>query len=375
MRRSAVAIWKSRVLPYSETFVLTQGESLSRYQAHYFGLEEAGQLPLPKDRTFVLDQKRGGALAVNAFKLTGLSPALTREMRRRDVRLLHAHFGTESWRALRLSASIDRPLVLTFHGADATTSDRVLRASSPSARQYVRHRSEVFRRTTLILAVSDYVAGRLIDAGCPPDRVRVHEIGVDTTRFFPSEAPRSHQDILFVGRLVEKKGLPYLLEAVRALRPHTGRLVIIGDGPQEAALRLMASEVGVAVDFLGRQDHATVRSWMQRSAVLVVPSHDAASGESEGLPTVIREAQACGLPVIVTDTAGATEAVADGVDGLVVPSRSSERLTDALQRLLRDQALQETLRSHGLRSARAKDIAVQSGLLEEIYDEALRTYR
>jgi colanic acid/amylovoran biosynthesis glycosyltransferase len=368
-----IAVYKSTLLPKSETFLRTQAESLSRYRVHYLGLINAHGLVLPADRSYLLgDEGRLGRAKVIAFKLTGRSPELTRQMRARRIELVHAHFGTEAWRAMQLSQPLGLPTVVTFHGADATTSDDVLRRTSSSGRQYVRHRNQIFSSAARCIAVSEYIAQRLISSGCPPERIVVHRIGVDSEWFRPTEPSLHERGLLFVGRLVEKKGLLKLFDAMEVMQRQNGdgpTLTIAGDGPQRCELEEAARRLRIRVTFLGHQDHASVRALMHSMTALVVPSHDASSGESEGLPTVIREAQASGLPVVVTRTAGAPEAVTDNVDGLLVPPRDPMALAGALTQLLGDVKLQEALRSNGLRAAAAADVAVQARSLEALYDE------
>lgn len=378
MKRT-IAFYKSALLPKSETFLRSQAESLSRYQAFYLGLTDSNGLELTPSRTFILgSQKPFGRAEVSIFKATGRSPRLTAQLQRRQTELIHAHFGTEAWRAMQLGKPLGLPTIVTFHGADATTVDAYLRKTGPSARQYIRNRRSIFEDAGRIVAVSQYIAEKLISSGCPPKNITVLPIGVDFNWFYPAVARLRRPDILFVGRLVEKKGLLQLFDAIEIAQRNDDNfptLTVAGDGPQRGELEKVAQKLRIRVSFLGFQSHTEVRTLMQTTAALVVPSHEAPTGESEGLPTVIREAQACGLPVVVTRTAGASEAVQDGVNGLLVPPRDPISLARAISRLIGDQELQERLRSEGFRAAASVDYSIQTTKLEALYDEVLAVER
>ncbi len=146
--------------------------------------------------------------------------------------------------------------------------------------------------------------------------------------------------ILFVARLVEKKGCEYLIRAAAQLRERQrdARLVIIGDGPLRKELEQLAVELKVPAEFLGVQGPDAVRGWMQRARVLCNPSVTAANGDTEGLGMVFAEAQATGLPVVSTQHGGIPEVVRDGETGLLARERSVEELTSHLERMLVDRA-------------------------------------
>jgi colanic acid/amylovoran biosynthesis glycosyltransferase len=113
---------------------------------------------------------------------------------------------------------------------------------------------------------------------------------------------------------------------------------ILGDGPRRARLAALAAELGVKdrVTLHGRHGQETVRAGLERSDVLVAGSVTAADGDEEGIPNVLKEAMALGLPVVGTRHAGIPELIEDGVSGVLVPERDEAALADALQRLARE---------------------------------------
>jgi colanic acid/amylovoran biosynthesis glycosyltransferase len=143
-----------------------------------------------------------------------------------------------------------------------------------------------------------------------------------------------------VGRLVEKKGIEHVLRAMRILldRGVEVEYRVLGDGPRRARLAALAAELGVKdrVTLHGRHGQETVRDGLERSDVLVAASVTAADGDEEGIPNVLKEAMALGLPVVGTRHAGIPELIEDGVSGVLVPERDEAALADALQRLARE---------------------------------------
>ena len=144
--------------------------------------------------------------------------------------------------------------------------------------------------------------------------------------------------ILVIGRLVEKKGIDVLLRAVVAVPAATVR--VIGDGPCRAELTELATELGVAdrVEFVGRRSRTEVLAGLAEAAIVALPSRVARDGDTDGVPVVLGEAVAAGVPVVASDAGGLAEHVQDGVNGRLVPAGSVDRLAAALRDLIADPA-------------------------------------
>jgi glycosyltransferase involved in cell wall biosynthesis len=176
--------------------------------------------------------------------------------------------------------------------------------------------------------------------------------GSEVLRRLGSDAPdpglRSTSDpacrLLFVGRLAAVKGLPILIDAMRsiALRVPNVELVVAGDGPDRGSLERLAA--GLPVRFLGYQSQAQVRELLQETGAFVLPSF------AEGVPVVLMEAMAAGVPVVATRIAGIPELVEHGVTGLLVPPGDAASLIDSVVKILGD----EPLRARLIPAARAK---------------------
>jgi glycosyltransferase involved in cell wall biosynthesis len=165
-------------------------------------------------------------------------------------------------------------------------------------------------------------------------------------------------EILFVGRLVEKKGCTYLLEAMpEILGLHSdARLSIVGSGPMESMLKQQADRLGIAhaVTFYGAVSNAEIPKLHRRATVFVAPSIITSQGDQEGLGLVMVEALACECPVVASDLPAIRDVVAHGDTGLLVPQKNPEAIARAVVRLLEEPELRRQLavngRNHVLRN-------------------------
>jgi glycosyltransferase involved in cell wall biosynthesis len=300
------------------------------------------------------------------------------KLRRIAPSLVHAHFEESGLAALPLTRELDIPLITTFHGFDATATQPNSGPRRMLNQVYGHQRRNLQREGRFFIAVSEFIRGKLIERGYPADRTVTVPIGVDVDLFTPPQEEPVAPMVLFVGRLVEKKGVTYLLEAMARVTKSCKevRLVVIGTGPllpklidQACALKLPN------VIFMGPCDAATVRQQMSIASILVAPSVTAASGDSEGLPIVVCEAQAMGLPVVGTRHAGIPEIVQDGKTGFLVPEREIHKLAQYILLLLGRPALRYRM---GL-EARTNvclnfNLKLQTARLEELYLRAIREH-
>lgn len=371
--RPAVLIFRKELLPWSETFIAAQGGALRRYRPVFAGyrITQAGPTYLDgHERVPLAEHTRIAALGKAAIKSLGLlPPGWRRALAAHRPVLLHAHFGTNALDAIPVARALGVPMVVTYHGMDIATRPRRERDR--------RRRRCVFHAAHRVIAVSEFIAARLREAGCPADRIVIHHIGVDTRRFTPGDfAERSRSQILFVGRLVTKKGLTHLLRVMPRVQQAApdAELIIVGDGPLRERHEAEAASLGVRCRFVGVQTPDQVRDWMRRAAVLCAPSVVTPSGNAEGLPITILEAQATGLPVVAFPSGGSAEGIVHGETGLIAPPGDEAALAAHLTALLGD----DERRARFSAAARAHvverfDLHRQTALLEEIYDDVLRS--
>jgi glycosyltransferase involved in cell wall biosynthesis len=172
---------------------------------------------------------------------------------------------------------------------------------------------------------------------------------------------------LFVGRFVEKKGIPVIADAIRQVRASGDMtpMVFVGDGPLRPLLEELARQVA-GIELAGWLSPAEVRTRMAGAWSLLVPSIVAANGDAEGLPSVIPEAMAQGCAVVGSNEGGIAEAIVDDRTGILVPAGDSAALAGALARL-HDPVLRHRLAAAGFQAtATALNARIQSAALEAL---------
>lgn len=366
MPTPTVIIFRSQLLPHSETFVRGQAEALRGFRPVYLGLERVNGLDLPMDRTMVMSQGLFGRWQAAA----GFPGREVAGLRRLQPCLIHAHFEGGGILALPLAKALTVPLVVTCHGFDVTMSDEA-RWPNPIIRRWYRHRlGQLQRHGSAFIAVSEHIARAMRQRSYPTQKTLVHYIGVDTTVFTADPSVGREPLVTFIGRLVEKKGTRFLIEAmaqVQSLVPDAG-LVVIGDGPERPTLEAWAHATLTKSQFLGVIPPREVRHWLNRSRVLCVPTVTAANGDSDGCPTVFAEAQAMGVPVVAFRTGGAPEAIVDGRTGWLVPEKDHHRLASAIVEALTDPAQWSRRSEAAVQHAKTRfDLATQTAQLEDLY--------
>lgn len=351
-----IIIYRDELLPYSETFIPAQVEHYSTYRGVYVGTSRTTQAALiPVEKSIVLsDFVSSPAAWKTAFKLAGvIYPGWFNALRALSPRLIHAHFGLDGVFALPLAQRLQIPLIVTFHGyfatADIQLSPNLTFASNFFKQRgkffrelYVRRRDRLFQNAHCGIAVSDFIRSQLIAKGYPSDKIQVHYIGIDVDQFVPNFKGEREPVVLFVGRLVEKKGCQYLIRAmsqVQAAMPEV-ELVVIGNGALKSTLEELAKNTLKRYRFLGAQPSTVVREWMNRASVLCAPSVTTAIGESEGLPIVVLEAMAMQLPVVSSFHAGIPEAIAHAETGFLAAEKDWQSLAQNILILLQNRELQ-----------------------------------
>lgn len=235
--------------------------------------------------------------------------------------LPHAIQGLAAKRAAAL------PTVLSFHGVELTWARQF-----PPFRPFLRG---VIRRADAVTANSEYTAGMIRSIY---DRdVRLIPFGATLSQKVV-KAPRSRKPgdsfrLLFVGRLVERKGVHYLLDAIAKLRKsHPASLTIVGDGPWRARLAERTARLGLddVVRFEGFVANEELARHFETCDAFVLPAVIDAKGDTEGLGVVLVEALAYGRPVIATAAGGIVDVIRDGETGTLVPPGDADALAAAI---------------------------------------------
>ncbi|SEF52673.1 Glycosyltransferase involved in cell wall bisynthesis [Bryocella elongata] len=378
-----VLVYHNELLPFSATFIRTQAAALQRYQAAFAGIfpTRRDSLPLNLSKPPVLlthDQSLPSRLRRRAYKEYGIGGRrFLRELARLEPALIHAHFALDAVTAMRIAHELQIPLVTTLHGYDVTIRDEQL-AKDADGRIYLRQRDELYERTAHFFTSCDYIQQRARERGFPAAKMETLYSGHEMSKFDRPEVERNRNLIVYIGRLVEKKGCAYLLRAAAsaAERCPDIELAIIGQGPLREELEALAKELGVRASFLGPllnpEPGNDVIDWLARARLFCMPSITASDGNTEGQPAVFVEAHGMGTPAVSFATAGIGEAVLQGETGLLAPEKDIPALADAMVELLSNDELWSRF------SARARtwtaerfDIRKLNVQLENAYERVL----
>ena len=270
------------------------------------------------------------------FQAAYLADILSRE----PADHLHAHFASTPARVAMLVHRLSGiPYTFTAHAKDIYLSDsEVFRGKLEEARAVVT--CTEYNRSFLLKQYGQLAAHKVCCI--------YHGLDTSQFKFHPRQAVENGEPvILSVARLVEKKGLEDLLVAADILR-HRGRVCqvdIIGSGPLREVLKAQAKLLGLAdrVRLLGAQAHDAVCLAYQRASIFVLPCVIASNGDRDGIPNVLLEAMASGLPVVSTPVSGIPELVESGKNGLLVPPHDPRSLADAIDSLLGSRELRGQL--------------------------------
>ncbi|MEZ5599090.1 MAG: glycosyltransferase [Pseudomonadales bacterium] len=258
--------------------------------------------------------------------------------RARGVTHLHAHFASNATTVAALASRLTGiPYSFTAHARDIYHA-----YVSPAIDNAARVRK--IRGAAFAVTVSDYNARHLRAlASVSTDRVRRLYNGIDLNRFRPVISKRATTRFIAVGRLVEKKGFRQLVDACALLarQPLPFTCHIVGDGPERESLHRHIVDCGLGdrIFLEGALPQERLTPFIAGATAMVLPCQVTASGDRDGLPTVLLEAMACGVPVLSTTVAGIPEIVDDGVNGFLVAPGDTVSLASRMQQLLADPEL------------------------------------
>ena len=205
------------------------------------------------------------------------------------------------------------------------------------------HEEAEYAAADAITVPSHFVRRTFLNQGVPAEKVHVVPYGADLSRFSPVAVPSSETfDVLFVGQVSFRKGIPYLLQAFEKFKHPHKTLTIVGSVQPDVQSYLQGKQFE-NVTFVGIQPHARLKEIMSRSHVMVLPSLE------EGLALVQGEAMACGCPIIATENAGAEDLFTDNVEGFIIPAGDPAAIIDRLERLAQQPELRTRM------SAAARD--------------------
>ncbi len=334
MTRKPIALLVKRFPKLSETFILHEVLALEAlgWQVTIFTLQP------PSDEFSHADVAR---VKADIIKLDPKYPAnnLAAQCKARSIAHIHAHFADVPAAIARRAAQIASiGFSISAHAKDIYLADPAkLRRNLVKAR--------------FVATCTSYNAEHLrkLAPGIPVAKL-YH--GIDCAKFDKLDRqPQLLPTILSIGRLRSKKGFDTLIEACRILRDDGREFVcrIIGYGPEEASLNALIQRYGLQwhVMLLGKQTHDVVLGQLEKASIFVLPCRIDADGDRDGIPNVLLEAMAAGVPIITTPVSGIPEIVTDDLNGRIVAPDAPAELAAAMAALLDDAGLTARLSQQG----------------------------
>lgn len=340
--KARVCVVTSDVPSVTETFIRQHIEELAEPTIHVFGwparIGRRTVLPLAQRMAHKVRRRLSGE--PDTLEQTRSYVIAFRRSRAQVVLAEYGEIGSDVLEACRECAI---PLVVHFHGYDASQTDVLERRRQGY--------EAMFAHAAAIIGVSTTMVEMLVALGAPRDRVHYNPYGVDLGRFEGAAPASAPPRFLAVGRFVAKKAPDLTLRAfaqVRASCPEA-TLRMIGGGPLLDSSRQLAEELGVApaVTFSGFEGDEAVRAAMREARCFVQHSVVAPNGDMEGTPVAILEASASGLPVVATRHAGIRDAVREGATGYLVDEGDVEGMAAGMLQLAQDPAEAARLGSAG----------------------------
>lgn len=309
------------------------GLHVERY--HYFPIHRWETLCYPGAIVPRIKEKKLRALLV-PFLFAALWWNIFKRRKQFDV--VHAHWLIPQG---IVQSFFKMPYLVTGHGGDVTSLNQgVLKAL----------KRRCLQRAGAVTTVSQQLK-QVIEEICPGKAVEIVPMGCDTREFSPSHRKENFFGqngkpvVLFVGRLAEKKGVTYLIEAMKQV---DAMLVIVGDGPLREQLEEQAKPLGDKVQFLGAKTHDQLAEIYASADVFAAPSVQAKDGDVEGFGLVFLEAMASGLPVVASRSGGIPYLVHDGENGLLVEPGNVEELAGAIRKMISMEDLRNVVCANGM---------------------------
>lgn len=337
---------------------ILEGVKVLRY--HYFPVHKWETLCYPGAIVPRIKEKKIRVLLV-PFLFAGLFFKLLRIKSHFDC--VHAHWIIPQG---IVQSFVGMPYIVTGHGGDVTSLNKGI---------IKKLKLRCLMKADKITVVSNALK-KEVEALCHRNDVKIISMGCDTTRFDKKYRVENyfHQGekpvVLFVGRLAEKKGVTYLIEAMKNI---DAKLVIVGDGPLKNDLMQQAAPQKDKICFMGSRTHEELIKIYASADVFVAPSITAADGDKEGLGLVLLEAMASGLPVIGSNSGGIPEIVHDGKNGFLTREKDSKAIAQKVNVLLTNREEYEKMSENAVLTAKEYDYKVlgkkYSRLIKEVLNE------
>jgi len=377
--KPVVANIRESYLRYTETFIYRHLISQVRHEPIVLTkkIENASLFPFPSVFRFDVPLNFRNRLILKAFKgVFGLDQSsferfnFRRLIKCRSASLIHVHFLSDAARLLNVLSGSSLPIVVSCYGYDVT--------SFPKEKGRLDQIKRMFRLADAFIVLSDYMKDVVVELGCPEEKISIIHQGIELPNYKNVERPKKSDNIILmqVASFYEKKGTIYTLQAFSILlkRYPELRLILVGDGPLRLQIEKFINDNGLAekVTLMGTRPYHELPFILEKADIFIHPSVTAKDGDMEGVPTVLMEAAAAGLPIVSTMHSGINVTVIDSKTGFLVPEKDVEGLVRRTSDLIENPELRLKY-GHEARLLAEENFSTttQVAKVEDLYDKLI----
>ncbi|MFH1710662.1 MAG: glycosyltransferase [bacterium] len=360
-----------KYLNFSETFIYEQIRNMKAYEPVVLTLSTNKNVDkFPVNNLFsVSDLPPWRQKEESIRSVFGRSKYFKDLIKELDIKLIHAHFAYMGNYALQFKKYFNVPLITSFYGLDIYQLTK-----NPLYRLQLKR---LFRYGDFFTGYSSVMRKRAIELGCPPEKVITFTVGIDLDKFkFKKRTPGKEINFLYIGRLVEKKGVIYGIRAfAKSYQKHRNiTMTIIGDGPLYHDIDAEIKKLGMAARIRMLGYVPDISAELDKADVFMSPSVVARSGDAEGgINVTVIEALACGMPALVTRQTQ-SGLIYNGKTGFLTRERDADDLSQKMNILIENPDLIPKFGIIGREMAEKLNSKDQVAKLEDIYGRLIKRY-
>jgi glycosyltransferase involved in cell wall biosynthesis len=360
-----------KYLNFSETFVYEQIRNMKMFEPVVFTLStNKNTEKFPVKNIYSVSSLPSLRQKEESIRsIFGRSSYFRDLIKKLDIKLIHAHFAYMGNYALQFKKYFNIPIITSFYGLDIYQLTK-----NPLYRLQLKR---LFKRGDLFTGYSSVMRERAIELGCPPEKVMTFTVGIDLNKFkFKERRPDNIINILYIGRLVEKKGVIYGIRAfAKSFQKHKNiRMTVIGDGPLYDGIAAEIKKLDMSNYIKMAGYVADTSEYLNNAHIFISPSVVAGNGDAEGgINVTVIEALASGIPSIVTRQTQ-SDLIFDDKTGYVARERDADDLSEKLNKLIENPHLITKFGIIGRQMVEKLDSKLQVEKLEKIYGDLIAKY-
>jgi len=377
-----VAHYKSSFLPITENWIYRQITGLDDVSVVFYAIVRENEENFPFDKLRCLKENRN---LISLFynrawrRIFHSYPQFQKWLQEDKPDLIHAHFGSCGYNMLPYARHLGIPLITSFYGQDAYML--------PKSPQWIKRYRELFEYGQLFLTEGPAMRRKLIQLGCPEEKIIVHHIGIKIEDYkFQARDLDNEIRLMTCGRFVEKKGIPYAIEVLILLKSKYGdriSLTIVGDSDSAGTMTdektkiqniIAKYKIADSVTITGYIPHNELMKIAKNHHIYLAPSIHTTDGDAEGgFPVILTEIIATGMSVVAFDHCDIPEIIKQDKSGYLVHEKDVNAMTEKLEFIIEHPEIRQEMGRYGRKLVEEQfDIKMLNKRLVEIYRNLIR---